>query len=167
MSTGGGGKTKSKRYVLRRLLKVAKRTDSGRLLQREGARELKGLAPVLVLILRMDRVIPLFDLSERDGREMAIQGTSPEPGSGSGSSGSPVDGITKVVEKHVQRIFKIIVIGDSKVGKTCLTFRFCGGKFPDKTEATIGVDFRGKTSVAENETIKVLDNVCIMHICIF
>uniref|UniRef100_A0A0E9VRM6 Uncharacterized protein n=1 Tax=Anguilla anguilla TaxID=7936 RepID=A0A0E9VRM6_ANGAN len=26
------------------------------------------------------------------------------------------------------RIFKIIVIGDSGVGKTCLTYRFCAGK---------------------------------------
>ena len=72
-----GGKAKSKRYVLRRLLKVAtevvERTDSGRLFQREGAHELKALAPVLVLILGLDRVIPLFDLSERDGREMAIK----------------------------------------------------------------------------------------------
>ena len=72
-----GGKAKSKRYVLRRLLKVAtevaERADSGRLFQREGAHELKALAPVLVLILGMDRVIPLFDLSERDAREMAIK----------------------------------------------------------------------------------------------
>ena len=71
------GKAKSKRYVLRRLLKVAsevaERTDSGRLFQREGAQELKALAPVLVLILGTNRVIPLFDLSERDGREVAIK----------------------------------------------------------------------------------------------
>ena len=52
---------------------VAERIDSGRLFQREGAHELKALVPVLVLILGMDRVIPLFDLSERDGREMAIK----------------------------------------------------------------------------------------------
>ena len=62
---------------MRRLLKMATEvtegTDSGRLFQREGAHELKGLAPVLVLILAMDRVIPLFDLSEHDGREMAIK----------------------------------------------------------------------------------------------
>ena len=31
-----GEEAKSKRYVLRRLLKVAERTDSGRLFQREG-----------------------------------------------------------------------------------------------------------------------------------
>ncbi|CAH1268158.1 RAB33B [Branchiostoma lanceolatum] len=58
------------------------------------------------------------------------------------------------VEKQ-KRIFKIIVIGDSNVGKTCLTFRFCGGKFPDKTEATIGVDFRERTLEIDSETIKL------------
>ncbi|KAF2359907.1 Small GTP-binding protein domain [Trinorchestia longiramus] len=41
------------------------------------------------------------------------------------------------------RTFKVIVIGDSNVGKTCLTFRFCNGNFP-RTAATIGVDFREK-----------------------
>jgi Ras-related protein Rab-33B len=45
-----------------------------------------------------------------------------------------------------RRIFKIIVIGDANVGKTCLTFRFCGGKFLERSEATIGVDFREKVS---------------------
>ncbi|KAL4640276.1 ras-related protein Rab-33B [Arapaima gigas] len=53
------------------------------------------------------------------------------------------------------RIFKIIVIGDSGVGKTCLTYRFCAGKFPDKTEATIGVDFREKVIEIDGEKIKV------------
>ena len=52
---------------------MAELTDSERLFQREGAHELKALAPVLILILGIDRVIPLFDLSERDGREMAIK----------------------------------------------------------------------------------------------
>ena len=47
---------------------MAERTDSRRLFQREGAHELKALAPVLVLILGMDRVIPVFDLSEREER---------------------------------------------------------------------------------------------------
>ncbi|KAK1175484.1 ras-related protein Rab-33B-like [Acipenser oxyrinchus oxyrinchus] len=53
------------------------------------------------------------------------------------------------------RIFKIIVIGDSGVGKTCLTYRFCAGRFPDKTEATIGVDFREKMIEIDGEKIKV------------
>lgn len=57
------------------------------------------------------------------------------------------------------RIFKIIVIGDSGVGKTCLTYRFCAGKFPEKTEATIGVDFRERLVDIDGEKIKV----CILQ----
>ncbi|XP_076045321.1 putative Ras-related protein Rab-33 isoform X2 [Oratosquilla oratoria] len=52
-----------------------------------------------------------------------------------------------------RRTFKIIVIGDSNVGKTCLTFRFCSGRFPERTEATIGVDFRERRVVIDNEEI--------------
>ena len=53
------------------------------------------------------------------------------------------------------RVFKIIVVGDSNVGKTCLTYRFCEGKFLDKSEATIGVDFRERTVDINGEEIKV------------
>lgn len=68
------------------------------------------------------------------------------------ASGSSVT----VIQKQTQRrIFKIIVIGDSNVGKTCLTYRFCSGKFPDKTEATIGVDFRERTVDIDGEQLKV------------
>ena len=66
------------------------------------------------------------------------------------------DSTVRVIEKQAQkRIFKIIVIGDSNVGKTCLTYRFCSGKFPDKTEATIGVDFRERLLDVDSEQIKV------------
>lgn len=60
-----------------------------------------------------------------------------------------------VVQTQHRRIFKIIVIGDSNVGKTCLTFRFCGGKFLERSEATIGVDFREKTIQIDDEIIKL------------
>ena len=40
---------------------------------KEKGTRLNALAPVLVLILGTDGVIPLFDLSERDGREVAIK----------------------------------------------------------------------------------------------
>nr|XP_033795373.1 ras-related protein Rab-33B [Geotrypetes seraphini] len=53
------------------------------------------------------------------------------------------------------RIFKIIVIGDSNVGKTCLTYRFSSGCFPGHTEATIGVDFRERVLDIDCEKIKI------------
>ncbi|CAK8686367.1 putative Ras-related protein Rab-33 isoform X2 [Clavelina lepadiformis] len=54
-----------------------------------------------------------------------------------------------------RRVFKVIVIGDSDVGKTCLTYRFCSGQFQDKTEATIGVDFRERMVDVDGELIKL------------
>lgn len=53
------------------------------------------------------------------------------------------------------RTFKVIVIGDSNVGKTTLTYRFCEGKFLEKVEATIGVDFRTRTINIDGEDITV------------
>lgn len=73
----------------------------------------------------------------------------------------------RIIEKQAQkRIFKIIVIGDSNVGKTCLTYRFCSGKFPDKTEATIGVDFREKQLDVDGEILKVLIFIAVCCCCI-
>lgn len=82
-----------------------------------------------------------------------VVGTTPKP--------QPSERSVTVLEKQVQRrIFKIIVIGDSNVGKTCLTYRFCCGKFPDKTEATIGVDFRERVVDVDGEQLKVFCDTC-------
>jgi len=54
-----------------------------------------------------------------------------------------------------KRVFKVIIIGDAGVGKTCLSFRFCNGRFPVHTEATIGVDFRERSIVIDGELIRV------------
>lgn len=64
-------------------------------------------------------------------------------------------GICNTRTDQQKRVFKIIVVGDSDVGKTCLTYRFCEGKFLDKSEATIGVDFRERTVNVNGEDIKV------------
>lgn len=54
-------------------------------------------------------------------------------------------------------MFQVIVIGDPNVGKTCLSFRYCNGRFPEKTEATIGVDFRERSMTLDDEFIRVSD----------
>jgi Ras-related protein Rab-8A len=42
-------------------------------------------------------------------------------------------------------LVKVIIIGDSGVGKTNLLTKFCDGLFKDTYVATIGVDFKIKT----------------------
>jgi len=53
------------------------------------------------------------------------------------------------------RCFKIIILGESGVGKTCLSFRFCAGRFPMSTEATIGLDFREKIVEIDGQRLKL------------
>lgn len=53
------------------------------------------------------------------------------------------------------RTFKIIVLGESGVGKTCLSFRFCAGKFPLHSESTIGLDFREKVNLNCHVRVKI------------
>lgn len=65
----------------------------------------------------------------------------------------------QIPEMNLKKVFKIIVLGDSGVGKTCLTYRFCEGQFLDKSEATIGVDFRERNIRINNEDIRVSNQV--------
>lgn len=53
------------------------------------------------------------------------------------------------------RTFKVLMIGDSGVGKTCLTHRLCAGEFPSRAEATIGVDFRERMVEIDGEKLKL------------
>ena len=39
---------------------------------------------------------------------------------------------------------KIITLGDSQVGKTCLIYRFCDETFRDSHLSTIGLDLKSK-----------------------
>ena len=51
---------------------MAEWADSGRLFQRDGTQDLKALAPLLVLTIGTNRLILLFDLSERDGSQLSL-----------------------------------------------------------------------------------------------
>jgi small GTP-binding protein len=54
-----------------------------------------------------------------------------------------------------QFIFKIILIGDSNIGKTSLITRYVTNCFNDRYICTIGVDFMTKSISFENQTIKL------------
>jgi len=52
-------------------------------------------------------------------------------------------------------LFKIILIGDSNVGKTCLVQSFSTGRFSERQQNTIGVDFTVRTLRIEGRRVKV------------
>jgi Ras-related protein Rab-1A len=57
----------------------------------------------------------------------------------------------KILSDHS---FKIVLIGDSGVGKSCILLRFADDKFNDNFYTTIGVDFRFKSVDIDNKTVK-------------
>ncbi|KAK5849290.1 hypothetical protein PBY51_008942 [Eleginops maclovinus] len=52
-------------------------------------------------------------------------------------------------------LFKIILIGDSNVGKTCLVQNFKSGIFSERQQNTIGVDFTVRTVDIEGKKVKM------------
>lgn len=52
-------------------------------------------------------------------------------------------------------LFKIIFIGDSNVGKTCIIHSFKSGEFRGNQHNTIGVDFTVHTMDIDGKKVKV------------
>ena len=53
-------------------------------------------------------------------------------------------------------LYKILLLGDSCVGKSCILLRYCDNSFQEAHLTTIGLDFRIKTLIGEdNNKIKV------------
>lgn len=52
-------------------------------------------------------------------------------------------------------LFKLILIGDSNVGKTCVVQNFKSGIFSEKQQNTIGVDFTVRTLDIEGRKVKM------------
>lgn len=52
-------------------------------------------------------------------------------------------------------LYKIIIIGDSNVGKSSLVLRYCDNKFIQNFISTIGIDFKIKTIEIDGMKIKV------------
>lgn len=51
--------------------------------------------------------------------------------------------------------YKILLLGDSNVGKTCIVHRFCDERFYDTYISTIGVDFKQKIINLDGVPIKL------------
>ena len=63
------------------------------------------------------------------------------------------------VAKHddldYDHFFKVVIVGDSAVGKSCLLHRFVDNKFTESYISTIGVDFRFKKINTDGYNIKL------------
>ncbi|CAN8265777.1 unnamed protein product [Cochlearia groenlandica] len=56
--------------------------------------------------------------------------------------------------QKIDYVFKVVLIGDSSVGKSQLLARFSRNEFSIESKATIGVEFQTRTLAIDNKTIK-------------
>jgi len=59
------------------------------------------------------------------------------------------------MKRDYDYLFKLVLIGDSGVGKSCLLLRFADDSFTDSYISTIGVDFRFRTVNIDMKTVKL------------
>ncbi|KAL8222091.1 UNVERIFIED_CONTAM: Ras- protein Rab-19 [Gekko kuhli] len=62
---------------------------------------------------------------------------------------------TSEVDEAFDYLFKIILIGDSNVGKTCVVHRFKSGQYYVKQQNTIGVDFTVRSLEIDGKKVKI------------
>ncbi|CAB9508070.1 Ras-related protein Rab [Seminavis robusta] len=58
-------------------------------------------------------------------------------------------------QRDYDYLFKLVLIGDSGVGKSCLLLRFADDAFTESYISTIGVDFRFRTVKIDGKTVKL------------
>lgn len=56
--------------------------------------------------------------------------------------------------QKIDYVFKVVLIGDSAVGKSQLLARFSRNEFSIESKATIGVEFQTRTLEIDHKTIK-------------
>ncbi|KAL3841222.1 hypothetical protein ACJIZ3_025813 [Penstemon smallii] len=56
--------------------------------------------------------------------------------------------------QKIDYVFKVVLIGDSAVGKSQLLARFARNEFSLESKATIGVEFQTKTLLIDHKTVK-------------
>ena len=52
-------------------------------------------------------------------------------------------------------LFRVIIVGDPGVGKSCFLLRFSNNTFKERYDVTIGVEFGSKNILVLNQTIKL------------
>lgn len=75
--------------------------------------------------------------------------------SGVKMSSRPSSSLVNTGEDSFDFLFKIVLIGDCGVGKTCVVQRFKSGTFIERHGNTIGVDFSMKTVIVDGKKVKV------------
>lgn len=63
--------------------------------------------------------------------------------------------MSSIPQRTYDYLLKLLLIGDSSVGKTCLLFRFAEDKFNSAFISTIGIDFKIRTVTVDGKRLKL------------
>lgn len=58
-------------------------------------------------------------------------------------------------EEIADAVFKLLIIGDSGIGKSCFLLQFTEGRFKDDHTVTIGVEYGSKTLALNDKKVKL------------
>lgn len=64
-------------------------------------------------------------------------------------------------DQNFDYMFKLLIIGNSSVGKTSFLFRYADDSFTSAFVSTVGIDFKVKTVFRNNKRIKLQIWVCM------
>lgn len=82
----------------------------------------------------------------------------PKPATGSLALMETLDVNPQTLTQDSRRydyLFKLLLIGDSGVGKSCLLLRFADDTYTESYISTIGVDFKIRTIELDGKTVKL------------
>lgn len=71
------------------------------------------------------------------------------------SAGDPAAGSRDAADQNFDYMFKLLLIGNSSVGKTSFLFRYADDSFTPAFVSTVGIDFKVKTIYRNDKRIKL------------
>lgn len=69
-------------------------------------------------------------------------------------------------DQNFDYMFKLLIIGNSSVGKTSFLFRYADDSFTSAFVSTVGIDFKVKTVFRHDKRVKLQIWVCTQTQCI-
>lgn len=66
-----------------------------------------------------------------------------------------MSGTNDAADQNFDYMFKLLIIGNSSVGKTSFLFRYADDKFTQAFVSTVGIDFKVKTIFRQDKRVKL------------
>ncbi|KAL5266811.1 hypothetical protein ACHWQZ_G004008 [Mnemiopsis leidyi] len=103
--------------------------------------------PLMASTMRYSPSVTSDDYGQDSGYHIPTSDCSTKPYS--------VCSVTSLEGRQPERVFKVVLLGDSAVGKSSFIMRLCHNRFQAAFQPTIGVDFQVKTMLIQNTVVSL------------